>query len=54
MFRLMLSDCEESLDAELQGDDVQPSGFSIDTRTLQPGDLYIAIKGDRFDGHDFR
>jgi UDP-N-acetylmuramyl pentapeptide synthase len=29
------------------------SGFSIDTRTLQPGDLYFAIRGDRFDGHAF-
>jgi murE/murF fusion protein len=24
-----------------------------DTRTLQPGDLYVALKGERFDGHDF-
>ncbi len=53
MLRLMLSDCQDCLDAELIGDDVQPTGFSIDTRTLQPGDLYIAIKGDRFDGHDY-
>jgi UDP-N-acetylmuramoyl-tripeptide--D-alanyl-D-alanine ligase len=29
------------------------SGFSIDTRTLAPGDLFFAIKGDRLDGHDF-
>jgi UDP-N-acetylmuramoyl-tripeptide--D-alanyl-D-alanine ligase len=28
-------------------------GYSIDTRTLQPGDLYFAIKGERLDGHDF-
>ena len=28
-------------------------GYSIDTRTLQPGDLFFAVKGDRFDGHDF-
>lgn len=26
---------------------------SINTRTLQPGDLYIAIKGQQFDGNDF-
>jgi len=26
---------------------------SIDTRTLQPGALFIAIKGDNFDGHEF-
>ncbi|MBI2233831.1 MAG: UDP-N-acetylmuramoylalanyl-D-glutamyl-2,6-diaminopimelate--D-alanyl-D-alanine ligase [Micavibrio aeruginosavorus] len=28
------------------------TGLSIDTRTLQPGDLFIALKGDRMDGHD--
>ncbi|MCM8780205.1 MAG: UDP-N-acetylmuramoyl-tripeptide--D-alanyl-D-alanine ligase [Candidatus Omnitrophica bacterium] len=28
-------------------------GVSIDSRTLKPQDLFIAIKGDRFDGHDF-
>lgn len=27
--------------------------ISTDTRTLQPGDFFIPIKGDRFDGHDF-
>jgi UDP-N-acetylmuramoyl-tripeptide--D-alanyl-D-alanine ligase len=29
------------------------NGVSIDTRSLQPGDLYFAIKGDRNDGHDY-
>ena len=29
------------------------SGVSIDDRTIQKGDLFIAIKGDKFDGHDF-
>lgn len=28
-------------------------GVSIDTRTLSKGNLYIAIKGENFDGHDF-
>jgi UDP-N-acetylmuramoyl-tripeptide--D-alanyl-D-alanine ligase len=28
-------------------------GASIDTRTLQPGDLFFAIRGDTRDGHDF-
>ena len=27
--------------------------WSIDTRTLQPGDLFVAIHGERFDGHQF-
>ena len=29
------------------------SGVSHDTRTLEPGDLYVAIRGDNFDGHAF-
>lgn len=28
-------------------------GVSIDSRTIQPQDLFIAIKGDRFNGHDY-
>jgi UDP-N-acetylmuramoyl-tripeptide--D-alanyl-D-alanine ligase len=24
-----------------------------DTRTLQPGDLFVALRGERFDGHDY-
>ncbi len=29
------------------------SGVSIDTRTINGGDLFFAIRGERFDGHDF-
>ncbi|MCU0829499.1 MAG: UDP-N-acetylmuramoyl-tripeptide--D-alanyl-D-alanine ligase [Tabrizicola sp.] len=32
--------------------DWQAAGVSIDTRTLQPGDLFVALK-DMRDGHDF-
>jgi UDP-N-acetylmuramoyl-tripeptide--D-alanyl-D-alanine ligase len=28
-------------------------GYSIDSRTLNPGDLFIAISGERFDGHEY-
>jgi UDP-N-acetylmuramoyl-tripeptide--D-alanyl-D-alanine ligase len=28
-------------------------GYSIDSRTLNPGDLFIALAGERFDGHDY-
>ncbi|MGC4096778.1 MAG: UDP-N-acetylmuramoyl-tripeptide--D-alanyl-D-alanine ligase [Nitrospira sp.] len=27
--------------------------ISLDSRSLQPGDLFLALRGDRFDGHDF-
>lgn len=29
------------------------SGVSIDSRTVAPGDLFVALKGPKFDGHDF-
>ncbi|KGP64211.1 UDP-N-acetylmuramoyl-tripeptide--D-alanyl-D-alanine ligase [Legionella norrlandica] len=29
------------------------TGICIDTRTIRPGNLFFAIVGDRFDGHDF-
>ena len=29
------------------------AGLSIDSRTIQEGELFIALKGNRFDGHDF-
>jgi UDP-N-acetylmuramoyl-tripeptide--D-alanyl-D-alanine ligase len=28
-------------------------GYSIDSRTLQAGELFFAVKGERLDGHDF-
>ncbi len=28
------------------------TGVSIDTRTLQPGDLFVALRGEHGDGHD--
>ena len=29
------------------------SGVSIDSRTVKPGDCFFAIKGEKFDGHDY-
>lgn len=28
-------------------------GYSIDSRTLVPGELFFAVRGERFDGHDY-
>jgi UDP-N-acetylmuramoyl-tripeptide--D-alanyl-D-alanine ligase len=29
------------------------AGYSIDSRTIQPGELFFAVLGERLDGHDF-
>ncbi|MBC7134678.1 MAG: UDP-N-acetylmuramoylalanyl-D-glutamyl-2, 6-diaminopimelate--D-alanyl-D-alanine ligase, partial [Oceanibaculum nanhaiense] len=33
--------------------DWQAFGVSIDSRTVAEGDLFVALKGDAFDGHDY-
>ncbi len=32
---------------------VEITGVAIDTRKLQPGNLFVALKGERVDGHDY-
>lgn len=39
--------------AEKETGTVSPTGYSIDTRTLRPGDLFFAIVGPHHDGHRF-
>lgn len=50
---MRLSECAQLLSGRLVGGDGVFGSVSIDTRTLQAGDLYIAIKGERFDGNEF-
>jgi len=35
------------------GSDIAVEGVSIDSRTSKRGELFVAIRGERFDGHDF-
>jgi UDP-N-acetylmuramoyl-tripeptide--D-alanyl-D-alanine ligase len=42
-----------SLRGERSLQDRIATGYSIDTRTLEQGDLFFAISGERFDGHNF-
>ena len=38
---------------ELRGDDASIDAINNDTRTLSPGSLYVALRGESFDGHAF-
>ena len=47
---------DEQISAATQGQCGAPfavSGVSIDTRSLEPGDLFVALMGEGRDGHDF-
>ncbi|TAH34031.1 MAG: UDP-N-acetylmuramoyl-tripeptide--D-alanyl-D-alanine ligase [Alphaproteobacteria bacterium] len=46
------SDLSEALQTPVQTQ-LQITGVSIDSRKIKPGDLFIALKGPNFDGHNF-
>ena len=52
MIQFRLSELEAPLVARLLGADVAFSSVSTDSRTLLPGDLFVALQGPRCDGHD--
>lgn len=43
----------ESLGAQLHQGDASFTCVTTDTRTLSRGDLFVALRGERFDAHDF-
>lgn len=53
MSMLQLSELAQMVDGRLHGDDCSFNGVSSDTRTLQRGELFVALKGPNFDGHDY-
>jgi UDP-N-acetylmuramoyl-tripeptide--D-alanyl-D-alanine ligase len=50
---MTLSAAARMINAEFHGNDVTFTSVSNDTRNLTAGSLYVAIRGDRFDGHEF-
>lgn len=51
---LKLDEISRAVDGTLAGSgEAAVEGYSIDTRTLQAGELFFAIRGPRFDGHQF-
>lgn len=51
--RFSLSELQVPLAAQLIGSDASFSSVSTDSRAIQPGQLFIALVGERFDGHQY-
>lgn len=49
----LLSHVAAAVGGALVGADVPLQGVSTDTRAIAPGQLFVALKGERFDAHDF-
>ena len=52
-FSMSLAEVAAILSAEQVGSNVTVNGISTDTRTITGGELFVALKGPHFDGHDF-
>ena len=50
---MLLSQAAQALHASQEGEDVRFGAVSTDTRTIASGDLFIALKGENFDGARF-
>ncbi|WP_313063752.1 UDP-N-acetylmuramoyl-tripeptide--D-alanyl-D-alanine ligase [Atlantibacter hermannii] len=53
MIPVSLKQLATVLGGELRGDDRSIEAVTTDTRKLTPGCLFVALKGERFDAHDF-
>lgn len=50
---MFLSDIAKAVNGQLKGQDVKVNSVDTDSRRVQTGQLFVALKGERFDGHDF-
>ena len=50
---MRLAEAAAALGGRASGDDALFTGVSTDSRSLREGDLFVALRGDRFDGHGF-
>ena len=50
---MSLAEAAAAAQGRWSGADARFSGVSTDTRSLGPGELFVAIRGERFDGHAF-
>ena len=50
---MQLAEAAAALHARSSGGDPLFTGVSTDSRSIRAGDLFVALRGDRFDGHEF-
>ncbi|MCK6186344.1 UDP-N-acetylmuramoyl-tripeptide--D-alanyl-D-alanine ligase [Pseudomonas sp. EYE_354] len=50
---MTFSELAPSLSARILSSDCSFGGVSIDSRAIKPGQLFVALTGPRFDGHDY-
>jgi UDP-N-acetylmuramoyl-tripeptide--D-alanyl-D-alanine ligase len=50
---MQLREAATVMKGELEGADRAFRGCSTDSRTIKSGELFIALRGERFDGHEF-
>lgn len=50
---MTLSQLADTLHGRVPGDDARFDGVSIDSRAIAAGDLFVALAGPRFDGHEY-
>ena len=53
MIEMALSQAAHELNGRLEGADGRFSAVTTDSRRAEPGQLFVALRGDRFDGHGF-
>ena len=50
---MRLAEAVAALGGRASGGDALFTGVSTDSRSLRAGDLFVALRGERFDGHEF-
>ena len=50
---MRISQAAHALGAQYSGDDAEFSAVCTDSRAVKPGDLFVALKGERYDAHAF-
>ena len=53
MIAMRLSELAAAIGARLVGADREFAGVVADSRKLEAGQLFVALRGERVDGHDF-